>query len=249
MSQQVENIGKALEELRTSYEISLKNMTENTNRNISELNETVISSTKASIAGVVSTISRNIEEESRKISDRINKAFSEAIFKETRKALVGFEESLTTMLKLYEETVRRLVPEKRTLWLVRGISGVTAHIKEMIRRANSFVILVLPSLDQVPMDRIAELKGLVRVQIAARVNLSSSSHMRILNILKARRGVHVRNYGEANIIGCTIDGKEAIFAVVSPSGDIYGIGTSDEGWVNMIQGFLTYVWTTATEVH
>ncbi|RLE47473.1 MAG: hypothetical protein DRJ18_03180, partial [Candidatus Methanomethylicota archaeon] len=248
ISQQIEEINRVLENLRKNVEESLKKTIEDTNRSISELRENIVNSLRMSTEEAISTISKRVEEESTKLGDRIRSMFSEAILKETKKVLVGFEETLDVMLKLYEETVKKAMPEKRTVWLVRGISGVEAHIKDMITRAKTFVILVLPSLDQVPLERIAGLRGLVRVQIVARILPSSSSHIKILNQLRARRGVHVRSYEEGNIIGCVIDGKEAVFAVIPPRGEVYGIATSDENWVNTLQGFLTYIWTTAREV-
>ena len=145
---------------------------------------------------------------------------------------------------MYEETLEKVIPVEKKIWIVRGVSGVHAHIKDMLTRTSNYVILVVPTLDRVPVDRIAALKGMVRVQIAADFRPSSSSHVRILNQLKARRGVLVRKYTGGNLMGIVVDGREALLAVIPKEHkEVLGVATVDEDWILVIQGFLNYIWT------
>jgi len=196
---------------------------------------------------VLDVVNQNITS----LRNEFEKILSENIEKEVDKIINSFKESKQMMEELYKETVKTEAPALEPLWVVRGLTGISAHIEDMLSRAKSIVLIVTPDPKLIPVEKVLQLEKLVRVQIVSQFNTSNDEHLAIINKLKSRERTFIRTNKRVIVLGSIVDDKEAIFASVPDEMDeerIMGIATTSHEWVMASHDLLAYTWTTSEDV-
>lgn len=238
LSRTIENVTKEIEEKLTEIIESLKTTTRQTLQN----------QTDTLVDNVTNVIKSNTET-LRRVFER---ALSEIVEREIENMVNQFNDGKSVLEELYQETVKHEAPALEPLWVIRGLNGILAHIKDMMSRANAFVLIVTPNPDYIPIDNIMELPNLVRVQVASKFDLGKNEHREIVRKLLNRDRTFVRNYQRGIVLGAIVDDKEAIFTttpeVIETPERIMGVATTSYEWVMASHDFLTYAWTTSEDV-
>ncbi|MGQ4891653.1 MAG: helix-turn-helix domain-containing protein [Candidatus Njordarchaeia archaeon] len=238
LSKTIETVTREIEEKLTEIIESLKTTTKQTLQN----------QTDALVNNVTNVIKSNTET-LRKVFER---ALSEIVEKEIENMVNRFNDGKSVLEELYQETIKHEAPALEPLWVIRGLNGILAHIKDMMSRANAFVLIITPNPDYIPIDKIMGLPKLVRVQVASKFDLGNSEHAEIVKKLLSRERTFVRNYQKGIVLGAIVDDKEAIFTttpeVIDSPERIMGVATTSYEWVMASHDFLTYAWTTSEDV-
>jgi len=144
------------------------------------------------------------------------------------------------MRKLAEEAApllesirgRRSEMVRPDVWVIRGIPSVLRRAAEMIRRAESEILLSLPYLPEDAAGLISLLPVLA-AKASVRVLTAKGVKLRV-------PGVKIRRRENLFGGGVIVDGREVL--LILGRGDVIGIWSNDPGLARFAEEYFNYLW-------
>ncbi len=259
ITQSLQEINKRTEEFETSVKGELTKTIEGLSGEIEKLfqelmkkviemaSQALSSKTDEILKNITQTIAMNVQT----LRESFEKFMTEAVEKQVSQVINSFNEGKMVLEELYNETIKHQGVELEPLWVIRGLNGLQAHIKDMLSRAKALVLIVTPKPELIPLEDILKLDNRVRVQVVSQFDTTNAEHVDIIRKLLGRDRTFVRNNKKIIVYGAIVDEKEAVFSTIPEElkeENIMGVATTSHEWVMASHDFLAYTWTTSEDI-
>ncbi|MHA1147896.1 MAG: hypothetical protein ACTSR8_06590 [Promethearchaeota archaeon] len=218
---------------------------------------------KQIFAGVSKNFSQAVilaEEKLGGISDKVFKSFEdlkdtfstrviESLDSELGKILERLEDSEITTREFWEKEKESTGFTMKDIWFIRSIEGIIAHIDDEIAKAKMRLLIVVPYLADINIEKLKSLPRHINIRITATIDLASPEHKAILAQLDDMPNVTYRHRDLQNLWGINRDYEEVIISVISKTEiagkemiEIAGIGSIIEEHIKIFVPILEEAW-------
>ena len=121
--------------------------------------------------------------------------------------------------------------EIQKTWHLVTKKSILTHIRDMIRRASKTVTVIVPDIQDVPLEEIAKKEEPVMVHL---ITDFSDEQLKDLAEL-AKKRVRVWRRTERDLYGCVRDQQEILLAPAKPSEVPVAVISEDEGYIKVYQ--------------
>jgi hypothetical protein len=119
--------------------------------------------------------------------------------------------------------------------------AVLNHMKDMVKRTKSTVTVVVPNIEEAPIEEIKRISKAIRIQIIAGVD--ETIHKRLLRDLFMQGNVRIWSLAEKDYISCTRDAEEVLIAPVARKDtDCVATVSVEENYVKLYHKFIGPMW-------
>lgn len=137
-------------------------------------------------------------------------------------------------------------PGAKKTWNVVTRAAVNAHIQDMLTRAKSKVTLIVPEVQDVPVDVLADLKTTIGVELVITEGGQIGQSVRPL---VGRGNIRVRTRSERDVFACVRDSEEVIMApAASADSDVIGVVSEDDGFVRFVMSIVGPIFQAKTKL-
>ncbi|MFX0033676.1 MAG: helix-turn-helix domain-containing protein [Candidatus Hodarchaeota archaeon] len=201
------------------------------------------------ISSVYEDVDKGIEELKQMFQKEIYNTLEEDIMLSIIKQLDLSED---TMTEFFERSKRASMLSYRDVWFVRSIEGMKAQINETLTRVKMRVHIIAPSLDDIDIVAISNVKKHINVRISTNFDWNNNNHKNILAQILKYPNISIRHYPRENIYAINRDFEELVVCAVSKTEledfEIAGMGSIIEEHVKLFAGVLEEVWMQAKKV-
>ncbi|MFW9852448.1 MAG: hypothetical protein ACFFDS_05875, partial [Candidatus Thorarchaeota archaeon] len=196
-------------------------MSKTANAQLTATNELIFSSIKAEIG----TLETELKDYASKFKEHIlanEEAFKNHLF------------SLEKLASLVTETKH---PEVQTAPIISKEATLT-YIRSMFSRMKGGITILMPDINDIPIDLILSSKNHQRINIVSIINLNS--HKDFLKKIFHKPNVRVRGVDQAKFIGvegylaADRDGEEVLIGVTEDQGGIVAIASESDAFINLM---------------
>ncbi len=119
--------------------------------------------------------------------------------------------------------------------------AILNHMKDMVKRTKSTVTVVVPNIEESPIEEIKGISRAVRIQIIAGVD--ETIHKKLLKELLMQGNVRIWSLTEKDYISCTRDAEEVLIAPVARKDtDCVATVSVEENYVKLYHKFIGPMW-------
>ncbi len=137
-------------------------------------------------------------------------------------------------------------PGAKKTWNVVTRAAVNAHIQDMLTRAKSKVTLIVPEVQDVPVEALTELKTTIGVELVITEGGQIGQRVRPL---VGRGNIRVRTRSERDVFACVRDSEEVIMApAASTDSDVIGVVSEDDGFVRFVMSIVGPIFQAKTKL-
>ncbi|MFX1237572.1 MAG: hypothetical protein ACFE8P_07610, partial [Promethearchaeota archaeon] len=155
------------------------------------------------------------------------------------------EMSEATMREFWEKSKLTSLLSFKDVWFVRSTEGMMAQINDSLSRVKMRIQLICPSIEQVDLVALSQVKKHVNVRISTSFDINDLTHQQIINQIRENSNFTLRFYPRQNIWSINKDFEEVVVCVVSKSEfgvQIAGMGSILEEHVKLFATMLEDVW-------
>lgn len=218
---------------------------------LAELRNELIDAIKKALNALSSQINKKISESFIMLKESARQAIKKEIHENLKMLREEIDRTNQSIKELYDEIIRAEIAMPLKVWTIVGKEAIFVHIKDSISRAKRRILLVLPTIADLPIDILEKLSDNVIALIVTNIDETKAEDLSLLRRLLDRKKFRVKKYPKQNMIGLVVDDREVLFAPLSEDtlpGDIYGIASVAEEYVFALRDFLNYAWVTAEEI-
>ncbi|WXG46104.1 MAG: helix-turn-helix domain-containing protein [Candidatus Atabeyarchaeum deiterrae] len=119
--------------------------------------------------------------------------------------------------------------------------AILNHLKDMVRRSKSTVTIVVPTLEEAPLDEIKAISKAIRINIVAGVD--ETLQKKLLQDLLTQGNIRIWSLTEKAYISCTRDAEEVLVAPVARKDtDCVATVSVEENYVKLYHKFIGPMW-------
>ncbi|MHA1603578.1 MAG: helix-turn-helix domain-containing protein [Candidatus Freyarchaeota archaeon] len=234
---QLEGYGKVTGEIKeklidtiTEYSRALKQTMSEIQSRIGENLTKHENDIKETTEKIQEDITSNLEKTEDQIVSSVREASSTAA-----KLLEETERDSSKTVELLDAAWRQLEKTKpseiQKTWHLVTKKSIITHIRDMIRRASKTVTVIVPDIQDVPLEEIAKKEEPVMVHL---ITDFSDEQLKDLAEL-AKKRVRVWRRTERDLYGCVRDQQEILLAPAKPSEVPVAVISEDEGYIKVSQ--------------
>lgn len=201
------------------------------------------------ISTVYEDVDKGIEELKQMFQKEIYKTLEEDIMLNIINQL---DLSEYTMTEFFDRSKKASMLSYKDVWFVRSIEGMKAQINETLTRLKMKVHIIAPSLDDIDIVAISNVKKHVNVRISTNFDWNNDEHKAKLAQILKYTNVNIRHYPRENLWAINRDSEEVVLCAVSKKEElgleIAGMGSVIEEHVKLFTGILEEVWMQAKKV-
>jgi hypothetical protein len=184
--------------------------------------------------------------------------FSENVIKVLNSILVKMMYKLAVTSKSIEEiwdeakTANELSMED--VWFIRTPEGMISHINEAITRSKMRVLIVAPSLSNIPIEPFFSLNKHINLRICCKIDVSNPIHQEKLDYLASLENCTVRNRDLGNLWALSRDNEEIVLGIVNrqveargSDMEVVGIGSVLDEHISILVPIMEEAWMGATK--
>lgn len=124
-------------------------------------------------------------------------------------------------------------------WPVVTKAAMMTHIKDMIKRTKSHVMIMLPTLSEAPLEEISKAKKAVRVALIVGEPKDNGNQAALLTGLSKMGNVSLRASSDLAYYGCSMDSEEILFApIAQKDSDLVGLASIGDGYIELFEKIL-----------
>lgn len=261
-----EGLEKTTEMFHTQIISKLKEVIDNTVRNIDSITSSTVKSGE-DVKEIFVDISKKFgqaitmaEEKLGGISENVLESFGNLRETFTKRIMQTLNDVLDDILKRLEISEKATTEfwEKakggamftmKDIWFIRSIEGAKAHINDEISKAKMRILIVAPQITDINIDIIKACRTHVNIRIATLIDLTNSEHKSILEELDKLQNVICRNRRLQNLFGINRDYEEVVLCVLSKTQigadiitEIAGIGSIIQEHIKIFVPILEDAW-------
>ena len=144
----------------------------------------------------------------------------------------------------YAAEVPSTIAEKT--WHIVGKEAVLNRMKDMIRRTKTMVTIVLPKIDDIPVDVVKESKKTQKINIV--VNVGGNKAHPVIKELISMPNVRVWHRDAKDYYACTRDGEEVLLApAIGSDKQLVALVSEKEEYVLLMHKFVGPMWMASSE--
>ena len=144
----------------------------------------------------------------------------------------------------YAAEVPSTIAEKT--WHIVGKEAVLNRMKDMIRRTKTMVTIVLPKIDDIPVDVVRESKKTQKINIV--VNVGGNKVHPVIKELISMPNVRVWHRDAKDYYACTRDGEEVLLApAIGSDKQLVALVSEKEEYVLLMHKFVGPMWMASSE--
>jgi len=243
----LENITKVLREILNKI---LEQSRETTEKQLAILRDTVISDFRDSMDKSIRDLSTQIESATQSLVKQIREQLQQKTKQQLDNILELFELSLKAIDALVVKGFEKETPREFEIQVIKGLDRIKGQAFDIVKRTQSYVIIVAPTYDYIPVDIILKLNPRIRVQIVAE---PFPRHKEILEKLRSRGPTtQLRAIRNIRVFGVVADMKEALVSAlpetIAEPHNVLGIATNDEAWVSFLQSEFSHIFMGASRI-
>jgi hypothetical protein len=119
--------------------------------------------------------------------------------------------------------------------------AILNHMKDMVKRTKSTVTVVVPNIEEAPIEEIKEISRAIRIQIITGVD--ETIHKKLLKELLMQGNVRIWSLTEKDYISCTRDAEEVLIAPVARKDtDCVATVSVEDNYVKLYHKFIGPMW-------
>jgi hypothetical protein len=261
-----EGLEKTTEMFHTQIISKLKEVIDNTVRNIDSITSSTVKSGE-DVKEIFVDISKKFgqaitmaEEKLGGISENVLESFGNLRETFTKRIMQTLNNVLDDILKRLEISEKATIEfwEKakggamftmKDIWFIRSIEGAKAHINDEISKAKMRILIVAPQITDINIDIIKACRTHVNIRIATLIDLTNLEHKSILEKLDKLQNVTCRNRRLQNLFGINRDYEEVVLCVLSKTQigadiitEIAGIGSIIQEHIKIFVPILEDAW-------
>jgi hypothetical protein len=148
--------------------------------------------------------------------------------------------------RVWERVKAADFPGAKKTWNVVTRAAVNAHIQDMLTRAKSKVTLIVPEVQDLPVEVLADLKSTIGVEL---VVTEGGQIGQKVKPLVGKGNIRVRTRSERDVFACVRDSEEVIMApAASVDSDVIGVVSEDEGFVRFVMSIVGPIFQAKTKL-
>jgi sugar-specific transcriptional regulator TrmB len=125
-------------------------------------------------------------------------------------------------------------------WPVATKAAIMTHIKDMIKRTKSHIMIMLPTLSEAPIEEISRIKRTVRVALIVGEPKADENQAQLVAGLSKMGNVSLRASADLVYFGCSKDSEEILFApTAQKDSDLVGLASVEDGYIDLFEKILT----------
>ncbi|MGQ4915620.1 MAG: hypothetical protein ACP6IU_12900, partial [Candidatus Asgardarchaeia archaeon] len=131
-------------------------------------------------------------------------------------------------------------------WHIVGKEAIINRIIDMLRRTKSMITVIVPRIDDIPVDTIKSLKKTSKVHVL--VDTAGNKQHEVIKELIAMPNVRVWHRPARDYYACTRDGEEVLIApAIGSDKEIVALVSEKEEYVILMHKFVGPMWMASSE--
>ena len=124
-------------------------------------------------------------------------------------------------------------------WPIVTKAAMISHIQDMIKRTKSYIMMMLPTIAEAPLEEISKVKKATRVTLVVGGSDGEKKQDQILAELSKMGNVNLRVSTDLGYYGCSRDSEEILFTpFAEKDSDLVGLASIEDGYVELFDKIL-----------
>jgi hypothetical protein len=181
-----------------------------------------------------------IDQDEAAINDASNKMLKEFMDNTTKTAKeAGSVENLMRAAWAEITDTQQINADKTWHYVTKR--AILNHMKDMVKRTKSTVTVVVPNIEEAPIEEIKKISRAIRIQIITGVD--ETIHKKLLKELFLQGNVRIWSLTEKDYISCTRDAEEVLIAPVARKDtDCVATVSVEDNYVKLYHKFIGPMW-------
>jgi hypothetical protein len=124
-------------------------------------------------------------------------------------------------------------------WPIVTKAAMISHIRDMIKRTKSHIMMMLPTMAEAPLEEISKIKKATRVTLVVGGSDGEKKQDQILAELSRMGNISLRVSTDLGYYGCSRDSEEILFTpFAEKDSDLVGLASIEDGYVELFDNIL-----------